>query len=61
LCDRFRAIVRAILSAFCAAKSAHAIADEAYHENQAKPAAADYGTSEVKLASAKQEKQYNHK
>jgi hypothetical protein len=61
LCDRFRAIVRAIPSAFRAAKSARAIDDKAYHENQAKPAAADYETCEAKPATAKQQKPNNHK
>jgi hypothetical protein len=48
------------LLAFRAAKSAHEIDDEADQQNQAKPAAADNGTSKVKSAAAEQEKQDNH-
>jgi hypothetical protein len=50
---------RAILCAF-RAESAQEIDDKAYRQNQAKPAAADDGTSKVKPAAAEQEKQNNH-
>jgi hypothetical protein len=46
--------------AFRAAKSAHAIDDQADQENQAKPAAANDGSTKVKSAAAEQEKQDNH-
>jgi hypothetical protein len=36
------------------------IDDEAYQQNQAKPAAAGNGTAKVKSAPAEQEKQNNH-
>ena len=39
---------------------AHEVDDEAYQQNQAKPAAADDGTAKVKSAAAEQEKQNNH-
>jgi len=39
---------------------AHEVDNEAYQQNQAKPAAADDGTSKVKAAAAEQEKQNNH-
>jgi hypothetical protein len=39
---------------------AHEIDDEAYEQNQAKPAAANDGTAKVKPAAAEQEKQNNH-
>jgi hypothetical protein len=48
-----------ILSAFRGAESAHEKDDKAYQQNQAKPAAADDGTSKVKPAAAEQEKQDN--
>ena len=38
------------------AESAHEKDDKAYQQNQAKPAAADDGTAEVKPAAAEQEK-----
>jgi hypothetical protein len=46
---------RASLWAF-RAESAQQINDKAYHQNQAKPAAADDGTAKVKPAAAEQEK-----
>ncbi len=46
---------RASLWAF-RAESAHEIDDQAYRQNQAKPAAADDGTAKVKPAAAEQEK-----
>jgi hypothetical protein len=52
-------LLPAILSAFRAAKSTRQINDKAYQQNQAKPAAADDWTAEVKPAAAEQEKQ-NH-
>jgi hypothetical protein len=42
------------------AESAHEIDDQAYQQNQAKPAAANDGTAKVKPAAAKQEKKNNH-
>jgi hypothetical protein len=51
--------IPAILSAFRVSKSTRQINDKAYHQNQAKPAAADDGTAEVKPAATKQEKQNN--
>ena len=47
------------LLTFRAAESAREKDDKAYQQNQAKPAAADDGTAEVKPATTKQEKQ-NH-
>jgi hypothetical protein len=44
---------RAILLAF-RAESAQEIDDKAYHQNQAKPAAADDGTTKVKPAATEQ-------
>jgi hypothetical protein len=52
--------VRATLLASRAAESAHHIDDKAYHQNQAKPAAADGWTSKVKPAATEQEKQNNY-
>lgn len=52
--------VRATLLASRAAESAHHIDDKAYHQNQAKPAAADGRTSKVKPAATEQEKQNNY-
>jgi len=46
--------------AFRAAKSASQKDNQAYQQNQAKPAAADDGTAKVKPAAAEQEKQNNH-
>jgi hypothetical protein len=46
-------------SAFCGAKSAHKIDDQANQQNQAKPAPADDGTAKVKSTAAEQEKQDN--
>jgi hypothetical protein len=40
-------------------ESAQEIDDKAYRQNQAKPAAADDGTTKVKPAAAEQEKQNN--
>ena len=45
---------------FRAAKSAHAIDDEADQKNQAKPAAADDRSAQIKSAATEQEKQHNH-
>ena len=42
------------------AECAHEIEDKTYQQNQAKPAAADDGTSKVKPAAAEQEKQNYH-
>jgi hypothetical protein len=42
------------------AESAQEIDNEAYQQNQAKPAAADDGTAKVKPAAAEQEKQNHH-
>jgi hypothetical protein len=42
------------------AKSAHEIDDKAYHQNQAKPAAADGRTSEVKPATTEQEQKNDY-
>jgi hypothetical protein len=52
--------VRAARLASRAAESAHHIDDKAYHQNQAKPAAADGRTSKVKPAATEQEKQNNY-
>jgi hypothetical protein len=46
------------LSVFCA-ESAEAIDDQAYQQNQAKPAATDDGTAKIKTAATEQEKQNN--
>jgi hypothetical protein len=46
---------RAVLSAFRAAESAHAIDDKAYQQNQTESAAADGRTAKVKPAAAEQE------
>jgi len=45
------------LSAFRAAESAREKDDKANQQNQAKPAAADDGTAEIKPAAAEQKKQ----
>ena len=42
------------------AESAQEKDDKAYRQNQAKPTAADDGTTKVKPAAAEQEKQNNH-
>jgi hypothetical protein len=47
-------LLPAILSAFRAAESAREKDDKANQQNQAKPAAADDGTAEVKPAAAEQ-------
>jgi hypothetical protein len=49
------------LSASRAAESACDIDDKTYQQNQANPAAADDGTTEVKPAATEQEKQNNYK
>jgi hypothetical protein len=48
------------LSAFLGAESAHDKDNQAYQQHQAKPAAADDGTANVKPAASKQEKQNYH-
>jgi hypothetical protein len=47
-------------SVFPSAESAHEKENQAYHQNQAKPAAADDGTAKIKPAAAEQEKQNHH-
>jgi len=47
-------------SAFRGAESAHEKDDKAYQQNQAKPSAADHGTTKIKPAAAEQEKQNHH-
>jgi hypothetical protein len=47
-------------SAFRGAESAHEKDDKAYQQNQAKPSAADHGTTKIKPAASEQEKQNNH-
>jgi hypothetical protein len=42
------------------AEPAHEIDDQAYQQDQAKPAAADDGAAKVKPAAAEQEEQNNH-
>ena len=54
------AVTRATRLGFRAAESAHHIDDKAYHQNQAKPAAADGRTSKVKPAATEQEKKNNY-
>ena len=58
-CLQDKAPRRASLWAF-RAESAQEIDDKAYRQNQAKPAAADDGTSKIKPAAAEQEKQDNY-
>jgi len=53
------ASLSAVVSTFRTAKPAHKIDDHAYQQNQAKPAAADSGTSEIKPAATQQEKKNN--
>jgi hypothetical protein len=47
-------------SAFRGAESAHEKDDKAYQQNQAKPAAADDGTTKVKPAAAEQKQKNNY-
>jgi hypothetical protein len=42
------------------AECAQEIGNQAYRQNQAKPAATNDGTAKVKPAAAEQEKQYNY-
>ena len=53
--------VRVCGSAFRGAESAHEKNDQAYQQNQAKPAAADHGTAKIEPAAAEQEKQEHQK
>ena len=56
---RYAALIRPARLWVSRAESAHEIDDQAYQQNQAKPAAADDRTAKVKPAAAEQEKQ-NH-
>jgi len=52
--------ISSLLSAILGAESAHEKDDKAYQQNEAKPAAADDGTTKVKPTAAEQEEQDHH-